>query len=274
MSATTRSSRPKLDVFLLDQARKRPERFAALRPHVASTVSGLRSLVGRASKDSFWVSYSSDLTDALVSALPVNSRTLGSGLFIHALDLKAIPALSSVFQPIAFLADGGFIPPEELAEVLEAENRANLFIGGIVNRKTETITFWRGNLKSLTVSFSAFGKSGDGTMPDFDSFSVIDCGQTVQLGGYEAAADAILYEYDPDYRREINKTRRETERTFGASLRRLRKQRGLRREDFGPDLSAKTIARIEQGRVTRIQRRTREVLADRLSVRPDDIETY
>ena len=125
------------------------------------------------------------------------------GVFIHALDMKTIPVLSSLFRRIAFAVDGGFIPAEELAEVLEADNRANLLIGGFVNKATQTITLWRGNLESLTVPFSAFEKSGDGTEPDFDAFSVIDCGQTVKLGNYEAAVDAILYEYDPEYRRAI-----------------------------------------------------------------------
>jgi DNA-binding Xre family transcriptional regulator len=274
MTVTTQERRFNLDVFLLDRAKKRPERFAALHPHVVTTLSDLRNSMAHASKDSLWVSYASDLTDAFVRSLSEAPPTLGFGLFLHALDVKTIPALSSAFRRIAFTADGGFIAAGELVEVLEADNRANLFIGGIVNHNTETITFWRGNLESLTVPFSAFERSGDGTEPDFNSFSVIDCGQTVQLGDYEAAVDAILYEYDPEYRREIKKKRLESEQSFGASLRRLRNQRGLRRADFEPDLSAKTIARIEQGKVQRIQRKTLEVLADRLSVEPDEIATY
>jgi hypothetical protein len=98
---------------------------------------------------------------------------------------------------ITFKVDGGFISAEELAEVLKAKNRADLLIGGFVNKTTQTITLWRGNLESLTVPFSAFEKSGEGTVPDFNSFSVIDCGQTIKLGNYEAAVDAILYEYLP-----------------------------------------------------------------------------
>jgi len=149
-----------------------------------------------------------------------------------------------------------------------------VFIGGSVDHDTTTITFWRGNLKSLTVPFSAFEKSGTGTKPDFNEFAVIDCGQTVQLGEYEAAVDAILYEYDPEYRRRISKQRLQEDQSFGASLRRLRKQRGLRREDFEPDLSAKTIARIEQGKVKRIQKKTLNTLAEHLSVELDEIETF
>lgn len=224
--------------------------------------------------DSLWVSYASDLTDALVRSASQGASPLGFGLFLHSVDMKTIPALSSFFRRVAFTSDGGFIPAEELAEVLEADNRSDLFIGGSANPGTETITFWRGDLKPLAVPFSAFEKSGNGTEPDFTKFAVIDCGQTVQLGDYEAAVDAILYEYDPAYRRRISKQRLQEDQSFGASLRRLRKQRGLRREDFEPDLSAKTVARIEQGRVTRIRKKTLNALAEHLSVKPEEIGTF
>lgn len=163
---------------------------------------------------------------------------------------------------------------DELAEVLQAENRADLLIGGVVNNTTHTITFWRGDLKPLTVPFSSFEKSGDGTEPDFDKFSIIDCGQTVQFGTYEAAVDALLYEHDPRYRRAIAKHRLAEDQTFGAALRRLRKQRGLRREDFEPDLSAKSIARVEQGKVKTVRSKTLAALAKRLDVPPQEIASF
>jgi len=261
-------------MFLLDRAKKRTSRFASLHPQVVSSITALRNSVAHARKDSFWVSYANDLTEALVKSASAGEPTLGLGLFIHSLDMKTIPALTSCFRRIAFSADGGFIAAEELAEVFKAKSRSDLFIGGSVDKATEMITFWRGNLKPLTVPFSAFEKSGDGTEPDFDRFSVIDCGQTVRLGEYEAAVDAILYENDPDYRKRISKKRRQEDQSFGASLRRLRTQRGLRREDFEPEVSAKTIARIEQGRVKHIHKKTLKVLANRLSVEPDQIETF
>jgi DNA-binding Xre family transcriptional regulator len=176
-----------------------------------------------------------------------------------------------------------FISAEELAEVFAVDHRANLLIGGFVNEATQTVTLWRGNLESLTVPFSAFEltvpfsafeMSGAGTKPDFKAFSVTDCGQTVRLGNYEAAVDAILYEHDPEYRRAISKKRLQEHRSFGAALRRLRKQRGLRREDFEPDVAAKTVARIEQGKVTRIQKITLESLAKHLSVEPEEIASF
>ena len=274
MAVKTVDKPKQCEMILLDRAKKRSSRFASLHPRVVSSVTELRNSVAHATRDSFWVSYASDLTEALVRNASQGVPPLGFGLFIHSLDMKTIPALSSFFRRIAFTMDGGFIPAEELVEVLEADNRPDLFIGGSVNQATDTITFWRGDLKPLTVPFSAFEKSGTGTKPDFNKFAVIDCGQTVQLGDYEAAVDAILYEYDPDYRRRISKQRLQEDQSFGASLRRLRKQRGLRREDFEPDLSAKTIARIEQGKVKRIQKKTLNALAEHLSVEPEEIETF
>lgn len=86
--------------------------------------------------------------------------------------------------------------------------------------------------------------------------------------------DALLYEFDPEYRRAISKKRMHEEQSFGGSLRRLRKQRGLRREDFVPDVSAKTVARIEQGAVVRIQKKTMDLLAKHLGVEADEIASF
>lgn len=36
-----------------------------------------------------------------------------------------------------------FLSAEELAEVFEAEHRANLLIGGFVNESMRTVTLWR-----------------------------------------------------------------------------------------------------------------------------------
>ncbi|MEW4530813.1 helix-turn-helix transcriptional regulator [Maioricimonas sp. JC845] len=274
MGVKATEKRTPRQIFLLDRAKKCSSRFTSLRHHFVRTIGEVRNSVAHARGDSLWVSYSRDLTDALVSSAAQGASPLGFGLFLHSVDMKTIPALSSFFRRVAFTSDGGFISAEELAEVLEADNRSDLFIGGSANPVTETITFWRGDLKPLTVPFSAFEKSGKGTKPDFTKFAVIDCGQTVQLGDYEAAVDAILYEYDPAYRRRISKQRLQEDQSFGASLRRLRKQRGLRREDFEPDLSAKTVARIEQGRVTRIRKKTLNALAEHLSVKPEEIGTF
>ena len=261
-------------VFLLDKAKKRPAEFSLLGPQVVSSIAGLRDSVAMATKDTLWVSYEKDLTAALLKMVCGPPRSLGMAVFVHALSLQSVAGLASCFKRFAFASDHGFLPPDELAEALEAKNAADLFIGGSVDLSSETITLWRGCLTPLTVPFSAFEKSGDGTEPDFARFSVTDFGQTVRLGHYEAAADAILYEFDPDYRRRISRARQQSERSFGASLRRLRKQRGLRREDFEPEIAGKTIARIEQGIVQQVHKKTLAAIARRLRVTPEEIGSY
>ena len=237
-------------------------------------MAALRNSLAQATKDSLWISYEQDLTEALLRNLSWPARSLGVAVLVHGLDPHTFPALANCFKRFACGTGEGFLPPDELAAALGADNAADLLIGGSVDVASQTITLWRGNLEPLTVGFAAFETSGDGTEPDFERFSVADYGQTVRLGDYEAAADALLYEFDREYRRRIARQRRQSEQSFGASLRRLRKQRGLRREDFGPDLTAKTIARIEQGKVRRIRRRTLQTLAKRLRVKPEEIGTY
>jgi DNA-binding Xre family transcriptional regulator len=259
--------------FLLDKVRSRAKLFAPLRPVVVSSNRGLKLSLARADKDSLWISNEDDLTAALLKNLSWPSRSLGRVVLTHQVDPATLPALANCFRHIAYGSDG-FLPPNELAAALNAENRAELFIGGSVDPTSQTITLWRGNLEPLTVPFAAFEPSGDGIEPAFDRFSAADCGQTICLGEFEAAADAVLYEFDADFRRRLARERLQSERSFGASLRRLRKQRGLRREDFAPAIAAKTIARIEQGKVRRIQPRTLQAIARRLKVAPDEIATY
>ncbi len=126
----------------------------------------------------------------------------------------------------------------------------------------------------MIVPLSAFPVSGDGVKPNFNKFSVTDYGQTIRFGQYEAAADAILYEYDSDYRRQKMKQRRASERGLGPSIRRLRCcSAGLRQQDF-PGIAAKTIARIEQGKAIGVRDSTRSAIAKVLKVDPSELETF
>src|SRR5690606_35024366 len=116
-------------MFLLDRAKKRSSCFASLHPRVVSSVTELRDSVAHASGDSLWVSYASDLTDALVKSDSLGTPSLVFRLFVHALDDNTIPALSSFFRRFAFTPAGGFIPAEELIKVLETDKRFYLYIG-------------------------------------------------------------------------------------------------------------------------------------------------
>lgn len=259
--------------FLLNRRTSCVKWFARLDAESLSSQTRIRDSLAHASRDTLWISFEKALTDALLKSLEWPSPSLGAVLLLHRPDVETLTVLRDCFRDVVFSLNDGFLSSEELGEVLVAENRDNLFIGGTVNPSSKTVTLWRGNLSSLTVPFSAFEPSGDGTKPDFSHFSVTDYGHTIKLGDYEAASDAILYEFDTEYRRELARQRRASEKSFGASLRRLRKQRGLRREDFAP-LSPKTIARIEQGKVNQVHGRTLATIAKRLGVEADDIEDY
>jgi DNA-binding Xre family transcriptional regulator len=166
-----------------------------------------------------------------------------------------------------------WLPGEEFLAVITGKDAANRFIGGAADQESETVALLRGNLQTVVVPFSFFEPSGDGVTPDFDALSFTDYGHTVAFGEYEASADAILYETDDDYRRKLNKERKQSERGFGASLRRLRLQRRLKRSDF-PGVSSKTIARMERGDVEKPHGKTLETIAQRLGVSPGQIETF
>jgi hypothetical protein len=162
---------------------------------------------------------------------------------------------------------------EELAEVLASENRHDLFIGGFVDPETETLVLYRGDFERLLVPLSIFKAFGNGPEPDPSALSILDCGQTVGLGDYQAASDAILYEVDPDHRRRINARRRAEDKSFAACLRRLRVLKGLRQSDFCT-IPARTIARIECGETGKPHRATLVKIAKRLGVAPGEIESY
>jgi len=249
---------------------------APFRPNVISSVKLLIDRLKRMPKDSILISYDRDLTTAFLKCNVPGVTRHAAGLFFHEIETRDIPELSILFRKLVFAEGNGFVTSDELAEILNAENRSELAIGGIVNGKTERITLWRGNFEPMTIPFSAFETAGDGTAPDFSRFSIIDCGQTVKLGDYEAAIDAILYEFDPDYRRELSKKRRQEDRSFGAALLRLRKQRGLSRKDFESEVAAKTIARIETGKASpdRIRKSTLEAIGRILDVEPDEIASF
>jgi DNA-binding Xre family transcriptional regulator len=274
MPVKTESQPAARHTFFLVKKIKRSWHIKSQTSTQVSSIAELRNSMAHATKDSLWISYEKHLTESFLKLITWPTRSLGDAVLVHPMPPQTLPTLASCFKRLAFSVNGKFLPLNELAEALQAPNRSDLFIGGAVDHTSQAITLWRGNLEAMTVPFSAFEKSADGIAPDFADFSIADYGQSIRLGDYEAAGDAVLYEFDPEYRRRISKERRQSEQSFGASLRRLRKQRGLRREDFGPGIAAKTIARIEQGKVRRIQSKTLAALAEKLKVKPMEIATY
>ncbi|HEU0299916.1 MAG TPA: helix-turn-helix transcriptional regulator [Longimicrobium sp.] len=165
------------------------------------------------------------------------------------------------------------LPMQELAVAMGSPERGDLIISGTVDSVDRVLVLYRGNLDRLIVPFAWFTSRTSLTEPDFDDFAPIDYGNTIRLGSYEASTDAILYEFDPEYRRRAKQRELRQDESFGASLRRLRLLRGVSRDDF-PGIAARTIARIERGEVERPREDTLHRIAKRLEVTPEDIATY
>jgi hypothetical protein len=188
--------------------------------------------------------------------------------------LEVLPALERRFVRVVYMVNGNnCLPREELEVVLKSPDRKDRFVGGMVDKKAEIVTLWRGDLTSLVVPLSTFTPTANGIRPDWDRFTVTDYGHTLRFGSYEAAADAVLYECDLEFRRRMKKARIASERTLGASIRRLRMQRRLTRHDF-PGIAPKTLARIERCEVAKPHGGTLESIAQRLAVSLEELPSY
>jgi hypothetical protein len=257
-------------------------RFGHGRTYECKGLDAWGKVFAHTSGDSAWISTTAEKTEALLKAASVflashhgRRRTLGSLLLLQSPRIESLPALHTVFRNVVGQTESfKALPPDELVAVLlgPRDEARDLFIGGSVDPLSETLTLTRGNLDTVVVPLSMFRPSGKATADPSD-FAVEDHGHTVRLGEYEAATDAILYEVDADFRKRLKAKRRQEDRGFGASLRRLRIQRHLSRADF-PGLSPKTIARIERRETGKPHGKTLAVLANTLHVKAEDIETY
>lgn len=165
-----------------------------------------------------------------------------------------------------------WLPSEQVIRVLQSGDAADRIIAGVVDTAAGNLLLYRGDLQPVVAPLESF-EPRLGIEPNFDDFEVIDCGHTLRFGKFKAAADSILYENDPDYRRRLRSRRHANEKTFGASLRRLRLQRELRQADFAP-LTAKTIARIENNEVEQPHGATLSRIASVLQVAPNEIASF
>jgi hypothetical protein len=163
--------------------------------------------------------------------------------------------LNAYFRHVLTARDAlTFLEPPELVDALAAPNREDLFIAGTVDDKERAVVLYRGTI-------------------DPTRFGLCDYGQTVRLGAFEASAEAILYEFDPAFRRRRRKTLIDTDASFGGSVRRLRLQKGLNRSDF-PGIDAKTVARIERNEIEQPHERTLDILALVLDVPKKQLGSY
>ena len=165
------------------------------------------------------------------------------------------------------------LPRDQLLAVLASERREDLFLAATFDPEANVIVLHRGNLTALVVPVGWFeAKPGPGA-PRPAEVRVTDYGQTVALGEFEAAADAILYELDPAARRRMKNRTIDGDKSLGGSIRRLRIHRRVSRDEFGA-IDGKTVARIERNEIAKPRIKTLEVTAKRLGVSIAELETY
>jgi hypothetical protein len=181
--------------------------------------------------------------------------------------------LGKWFRRVVAASDGFcLLKSSELLEVVADAQRDDLFICGVYDRGSEVVVLYRGSLEPVVVAASWFEAGPGSCAADLGRLSVADFGHTVCAGSCEIAADAILYEFDAEFRKRARKRAVEVDTSLGGSIRRLRLQKGLTQSDF--DLPLKTIARIERGEVKVPQPATLRTIARRLGVSEDELETY
>ncbi|HLJ10800.1 MAG TPA: helix-turn-helix transcriptional regulator, partial [Planctomycetaceae bacterium] len=255
--------------------------LAGHRIHSVSDDSQLDAAIEMASKESVWIMMQTKWTKPLVQAVSTRppaahgvARSLGNLVLLkNSTQRTILPPLQSVFRTVVgYVPEFRMLPAKQLAEVLASESRGRLFIGGIVDKSTKTLTLIRGDLRQFVLPLSFFRTAGP-SVPNFDRFKLGDYGQGVIFGDYEASTHSVLFGIDPEYRRWFNRQRVKNEQGFGSSLRRLRLLRGLSRNNF-PGVAAKTIARIERGETEKPHGKTLRLIAEALNVEPDDIESY
>lgn len=276
-----RASRP-LRYVVLDSERHWLDELGKEETAVCRTRDEVLQVLDRIDADSLWISRRSERTEELATTLvellskpAVRRKTFGNLLTLEAAKTQVRPTLEGLFsQVVGVSKQFKKLPLKELAVVLRSDpsQRRDVFIGGVVNLEFGTLVLVRGNLERVVVPLSMFRPSGRAT-PVFKRFELTNYGHTLKFGGYEATADVVLWEMDPDYRKRAKAKERAQAKGFGPSLRRLRKQRGLSQSDF-PSVTRKTISRIENGEVENPHGITLNRIAEALGVEPEKIESY
>lgn len=260
-------------LFLLAHEREMNEQLRALKAKLVPTKEALQHECKRFPRRAVWLAPRATSASWFTSCSPWTGRDQRL-LLLEKCRPHQDAFLHARFRFVVSEADVRLLPREELLAVLAAPNRAALFIGGCIDPGDGVVVLYTGNVEPVVMPLDWFKPSGDGVRPDPSRFSVTDFGQTVKLGAYEAASHAILYDFDPEYRRQAKARRVEQDPSFGGALRRLRILRGLSQASFEPDISAKEIARLEGGQVKKPHATTLKRLAKRLRVKPSEISTY
>lgn len=234
----------------------------------------LRSALARYSASLLWIAPSQPALNLLLKALPPRPRPDLRLLALNPFTKDMQNFLHAHFRFVVCASKGvHLLPLQELAEVLNSEGRADLLIGGEAVEARSELLLYRGNLEPISVPLAWFVPRPSSPEPDIRRLAITDYGQTVRVGEYEASTDAILYEFDDDYRVRAKKRLRQQDSSFGGALRRLRLLKGLRQSDF-PGVTAKEIARIENGQVKKPHEDTLRKIAQKTGVPVEEIHTY
>lgn len=194
-----------------------------------------------------------------------------------------VPGLDEVFEVTRYFAArfsevlplpvrAASLPADELIAALLAPNAKDLAISALVSHRWRALLLTLGDLSTTAIPLSTF-RDRAGITPDLDCVTLTDYGQTIRLGEYEAAVDAVLYEHSPDFRRRARKRLRAADQSFGGSLRRARVQLGLRQSDFAP-LSPREMGRIESGEVSSLHDSTRAVIERVMGMTLEEVADY
>jgi hypothetical protein len=263
------------EVLLVEPRGHVSAKFARLKVSRLHVHSDVQAALARRRGSSLWIATSESALDLLLGSLPRRPTRQDLRLLLLQRSRREMRGLLHAhFRFVVSVESGvGLLPIDELAVVLGSDKRADLFIAGEVIPARSEILLYRGNLEPITVPLEWFVLRPGSPDPDAARFAVADYGQTVRLGDYEASTDAILYEFDEDYRARAKKRMVEQDSSLGGAIRRLRLQKGLRQTDF-PGITAKEIARIEKGLVKKPHQETIRKIAKITGVRVDQIHTY
>ncbi|HZG42301.1 MAG TPA: helix-turn-helix transcriptional regulator [Longimicrobium sp.] len=245
----------------------------------AGTADQLQKWGGSSSAGLLCIAHTpADLGQFVAAALEYRTRKprsrLHKVLVLHPLTAGQRTIYQDLFARVLAPGDGiQMLATNELLEALASDDRADRVIGVAVDGASQLVMLYRGNLDTVIVPFAWFGSPHASTRPDFSDFEPVDHGIGVRFGQYEAAVDAILYEFDPAYRRRVKRAEIGRDDDVGGSVRRLRNLRGLKQSDF-PGISVKEIGRIERGEVKTPQRATLDRIASIFGVSVEDLRTY
>jgi hypothetical protein len=90
------------------------------------------------------------------------------------------------------------LSPEDLDDIGDVSTKDNIILSGYVDFVSKHLILFRGgDRKCYVVPFEWFEPSAN-CSPNFEQFSIIDCGTAIKLGEYEAGVNNIFKEFSDD----------------------------------------------------------------------------